>query len=117
MNDKPTSTNNKLAELGIPKNFVIANMPHKVVLEHSAVDSNGDCVFGYYRSVDGNIVLGEYVLDKKSSKEFQVPDEQIKNTFYHELFHAFNFYWNNEFSEELAQTFSNFMREYESTKK
>ena len=34
-----------------------------------------------------------------------------------ELFHAFNYYWNNEADEALAQTFANFMREFELTRK
>lgn len=49
-------------------------------------------------------------------KIIQLTSEQIKNTFWHELFHAFNFYWNNETDEALAQTFANFMREFELTK-
>lgn len=40
-------------------------------------------------------------------------DEQIKNSFWH----AFNFYWNNGTDEALAQTFANFMREFELTRK
>ena len=43
--------------------------------------------------------------------------EQIKNTFWHELFHAFNYYWDNDEDEALAQVFANFMREFEITKK
>ncbi len=42
--------------------------------------------------------------------------EQIKNSFWHEVFHSFNFYWNNEADEGLAQTFANFMREFELTR-
>lgn len=43
-------------------------------------------------------------------------EEQIKNSFWHEMFHAFNYYYNNNQDESLAQTFANFMREYELTK-
>lgn len=41
-------------------------------------------------------------------------EEQIKNSFWHEMFHAFNY--NNKQDESLAQTFANFMREYELTR-
>lgn len=37
-------------------------------------------------------------------------DEQLRNTFYHELFHVFQFYYNNEFNE--AQVYANFMCEF-----
>ena len=43
-------------------------------------------------------------------------EEQIKNSFWHEIFHAFNYYYNNKQDESLAQTFANFMREYELTR-
>lgn len=41
---------------------------------------------------------------------------QIKNSFWHEVFHAFNFYYNNRQDESLAQTFANFMCEFELTR-
>lgn len=43
-------------------------------------------------------------------------EEQIKNSFWHEVFHAFNFYYNNRQDELLAQTFANFMCEFELTR-
>lgn len=115
MNDKQEEQD-KLSRLGIPHSFVIANMPHRVELVRNATDSRGNDAFGYYTSTTSVITLGEYIMEKRG-RELKVPDEQILNTFYHELFHAFNFYWNNEFSEELAQTFSNFMREFQTSKK
>ena len=39
-------------------------------------------------------------------------DEQLRNTFYHELFHVFQFYYNNEFNEIQAQVYANFMCEF-----
>ena len=45
-----------------------------------------------------------------------LPEEIIRNTFYHELFHVFNYYYNNETSETLAQVFANFMAEYNQSK-
>lgn len=41
-----------------------------------------------------------------------VSDEQMRNTFYHELFHAFQFYFNNEFNEAQAQVYANSMCEF-----
>ena len=39
-------------------------------------------------------------------------DEQLRNTFYHGLFHVFQFYYNNEFNEIQAQVYANFMCEF-----
>ena len=48
---------------------------------------------------------------------FDLEEGQIENTFWHELFHVFNFYFNTEQDEALAQTFANFMCEYLATKR
>ena len=55
-------------------------------------------------------------IKSDKGEEVSLTSEQIKNSFWHEVFHAFNFYWNNETDEALAQTFANFMREFELTK-
>lgn len=43
--------------------------------------------------------------------------ECILNTYYHELFYAFNYLWNTGDDESLASTFAMLMCEYETTKK
>lgn len=55
-------------------------------------------------------------IKSDKGEEVSLTSEQIKNSFWHEVFHALNFYWNNETDEALAQTFANFMREFELTK-
>ena len=37
------------------------------------------------------------------------------NTCWHEIFHVFNYHMNNETDETIAQSFANFMREFESS--
>ena len=43
--------------------------------------------------------------------------ECILNTYYHELFHTFNYLWNTGGDESLASTFAMLMCEYETTRK
>ena len=53
---------------------------------------------------------------RRGDEIIELTDEQVYNSWYHELFHAFNFFWDNGGDESLAQSFANFMREFESTK-
>lgn len=46
----------------------------------------------------------------------EIPHNQMLNNFWHEVFHCFNYMWNTETDEALAQTFANFMCEYEESK-
>ena len=41
---------------------------------------------------------------------------QMENTFYHELYHAFQFYSGKEYSEVECNIFANFMLEFNETK-
>ena len=43
--------------------------------------------------------------------------DQIVNSFFHEMFHSFNFMMNNEQEEVIAQSFANFMCEFLKTAK
>lgn len=52
------------------------------------------------------------------AKNVEIDDElvkltrlQMESTWYHEVFHAFQFYFNNEYSEAQAQVYSNFVTE------
>ena len=45
-----------------------------------------------------------------------VTDRQIANTFYHELFHSFQFYSGKKYCEVECNMFANFMLEFEETK-
>lgn len=55
---------------------------------------------------------GHHVDENEDFPWVTVSDEQMRNTFYHELFHAFQFYFNNEFNEAQAQVYANFMCEF-----
>ena len=46
-----------------------------------------------------------------------ITKDQIVNSFFHEMFHSFNFMMNNEQEEVIAQSFANFMCEFLKTAK
>lgn len=57
-----------------------------------------------------NVELCQFI-DNGDSFGIHLTEEQIKNSFWHEVFHAFQYYYCNKQDESLAQTFANFMRE------
>ena len=96
---------------GIPSKVRIANHWYKVIL-CDFID-NGD-TFGSHCNLKLEIKVAECM--KNDGETIYLTEEQIKNSFWHEMFHAFNYYYNNKQDESLAQTFANFMREYELTR-
>lgn len=98
----------------IPKRFKIANQEHRIIVTEFVFDDDGDSIYGEYDSTRCEIHIAQNI--RYRNETIPLTEEQIWNTFWHELFHAFNFFWNNETDESLAQNFANFMREFESTK-
>ena len=98
----------------IPKRFKIANHEYKVIVEDFVYDSNGETIFGLHDPVKLEILVATKM--RRGDEIIELTDEQVYNSWYHELFHAFNFFWDNGGDESLAQSFANFMREFESTK-
>ncbi len=94
----------------IPREFTIANHTFKVT-QYDELCLEDEWVFGYFAYKDLEICI------RVKSEGKMLPEEIIRNTFYHELFHAFNYLWNTDVDESLAQSFANFMREFESTTK
>lgn len=96
----------------IPTTFSLAGLNFRV--KHVNDVKNGED-YGRYVDVENTIELANKVKD--DDNQWVIVPEDIKyNTFWHELFHVFNYYWNTEFDESLAQVFANFMVEYEQTK-
>lgn len=96
--------------MDIPNKFKIANQVITISLEDKVTRSNGDEIYGLYDDVNCTIKLAKKVNDVELS------EEQILNTKWHEIFHVFQSFYDNSCDEAEAQTFANFMREYESTK-
>lgn len=91
----------------LPDKFKIANQEITVVIEEIFPNNN----YGYFCDATNMIKLAR-TLKTEHDGVVTVSDEQMRNTFYHELFHAFQFYFNNEFNEAQAQVYANFMCEF-----
>jgi hypothetical protein len=94
----------------IPDRFQVAGHPYKIVKKQFVKDDDDDAVFGLHDMISNRIYLAQEFPLGESSYMFE--DHQKMNTFWHELFHAFNYYMNNEQDETLAQSFANFMCEF-----
>lgn len=96
---------------GIPSKFRIAN--HYYNVELCQFIDNGDS-FGIHDDLKLLIQVAE-CMKEDDGEVIHLTEEQIKNSFWHEVFHAFQYYYCNKQDESLAQTFANFMREFELT--
>lgn len=97
----------------IPEVFRVANQEIKVVIEDILPDNQ----YGYFSDPINTIKLAR-TINTQYVGIVRLSDEQIKNAFYHELFHVFQFYLNNTYDEIQAQVYANFMCEFlESTDK
>lgn len=97
------------AERIIPKEFTIACNKITTII----VDEGED--FGSFDSLRNVINISLGVRDA-SGKLVTFTKEQVLNTYYHEVFHCFNYFFNTEMDEALAQTFANFTCEYLTSK-
>lgn len=94
----------------IPNSFKIANTTINVKL----LDKIDGDLYGKWTDVKNEIELARTV-SIGGGEIVTLSEEQIYNSFCHELIHCFQFYYNNDYSEAQAQVFANFIREYLST--
>lgn len=95
----------------IPNKFKVAGFEISVTFEDKLDDNN----YGYWNDVSNTIVLAKQI-SLKNGELTPLTDRQIKNTFYHELCHAFQFYSGKKYCETECNIFANFMLEFEETK-
>lgn len=96
----------------IPSKFKIANQVIKVSQPEFIIE-DGEYYFGWYDCAKNEIRVARKI--KSREEVIDIEDEARKNTFWHEVFHCFNYFWNTETDECLAQSFSNFMCEFLAT--
>ena len=77
-------------------------------------DSNESSIYGDWNDVTCTIRVATHVEEEG---EHELTEEQIRNSFYHEMFHAFIFFSGLKQDEMIVQAFANFLREYETSKK
>lgn len=95
----------------IPETFTLGCHTFKVQLYRELYDGN-DPLYGQF-DYDEQVIRIRIFKDNDEL----LSRECILNTYYHELFHAFNYLWNTGSDESLASTFAMLMCEYETTKK
>ena len=96
----------------IPKYFKVANQLYKVVL----VDHLDKPEYGEFDDIKAEIRIAKRILSPYTNDFIELTEEQILNSFWHETFHCFNWHYNTETDEGIAQSFANFMREFETSK-
>lgn len=96
----------------LPISFKIANHQFNIVQYDELYDENDNYNYGQF---DYNNLIIKVRISSNDAEDCILPKEIILNTYWHEVFHAFNYLWNTEVDESLAQSFANFMRELEST--
>ena len=89
----------------IPSTFTIGGQKFKVIIEDKVMIDN-DEVYGDFSYSPPEIHLA------KTMDGHPIDQNQIVNTFRHELIHCFQYMFDNSSNEAMAQTFANFIDEY-----
>lgn len=91
----------------IPEKFTINTQEIKVEI----VDTISDGCFGQYNDITDTIKLAKYVKDDDGER-IALSEEQILNTFLHEMLHAFQWHSKGETSEVESSTYSGYFIEF-----
>lgn len=95
----------------IPDRFTIGGQDYTVVQQETVRDDDDDPVFGLHSPVEAKITIAtKFPITDTLKHTFS--KDQVVNSFFHELFHSFNFMMNTEQDEAIAQSFANFMCEF-----
>lgn len=97
----------------IPNNFKIAG--GKEIQVNIVENINDGKDFGVFNDATNIIKIASKV--RVEDDWYNQTEEDMERTYLHELFHVFQFYSGKDFDEMEAQMFSNFMYEYNKTKK
>ena len=95
----------------IPETFTLGCHTFKVQLYEKLYDDN-DPLHGQF-DYDEQVIRIRIFRDNGNP----LSKECILNTYYHELFHSFNYLGNTGSDESLASTFAMLMCEYETTRR
>lgn len=90
----------------IPNKFNCAGMNIKV----EVVDKLPGNEYGTWSDSLNEIKLAKVV--EVENKDVTLTEQQLINTFWHEVMHCFQFYYDNSCDEAQAQVYANFMCEF-----
>jgi hypothetical protein len=96
----------------IPSKFKIGGQNFEIRVVDRIRDTDNYGEFSYCPPL---IELASKYYDNQGISH-DIPENQLMNTFWHEVFHSFNYMLNNGTDENLAQSFANFMCEFEDSK-
>jgi len=88
----------------IPKEITILKHKIKVIHVRTLEDK-----FGEFDPVKLEIKIAQYALS--NDKEVALSSEQVLHTFWHEVFHVFQWFYEGEYNEGQSQTYAGFMLE------
>lgn len=96
----------------LPKHFKFAGMDFTVsILDKVVDDEDGTSeLYGDFNTNTNEIRIAKTIYGSK------VTEQSMLNTYYHELAHALQYYYNNEQDESFAQSIGNLLMEYNQTK-
>ena len=97
--------------MNIPKQFNCAGFTIKVEIEDRLEHNQ----YGYFCDAINTIKLTK-TLEVEGIGIVKVTEQQMLNTFFHEMIHVWQFYLNNNYDETQAQVFANFMCEFYKSK-
>jgi hypothetical protein len=95
----------------IPDRYVIGGQDYTVKVKETVQDEDGDGVFGLHDPITNTISIAKK-FHLTNNFDHPLTRDQIINSFFHELFHSFNYMMNTEQDETIAQSFANFMCEF-----
>lgn len=93
--------------MNIPKKFTINSQEITIEL----VDKLPDQKFGEYCCITNKIKLATNVKDDDGTV-IPLKEEQIENTLWHEVLHAFQWHSKGDFSEEESSTYAGYLLEF-----
>lgn len=96
------------AEKLVPKQFRLACHTFDVIINEEGNYFGQFCISK--NRIDLNLKI------RFEDETVEVSKEAFINTFWHELMHVFNYFYNTETDEGIAQSFANFMCEFLETK-
>ena len=93
--------------MNIPKKFTINSQ--EIIIE--LVETLPDQKFGEYCCITNKIKLATNVKDDDGTV-IPLKEEQIENTLWHEVLHAFQWHSKGDFSEEESNTYAGYLLEF-----
>ena len=94
----------------IPSEFELAGIKFKVIEKESIIDDDTE-LYGEFDTNQNTIILAKTIYEEEVTSQTKI------NTFYHELAHVLQYYYNNGLDESFAQSVGNLLMQYNQTKR